>query len=156
SRFDPTTSTFRNYSIADGVPAGDLSGWDACFKSRTGEMFFGGFSGGVAFHPESVVDGSYVPPVALTDFQISGRAGPLGPQSALKRSITYTDSVTLRHEQNVFSLTFIALSYVNPSAIRYRYRLDGIDPDWVVVGSDRRTVTYTTLPAGEYTFRAQV
>jgi ligand-binding sensor domain-containing protein len=36
SRFDPATSVFRNYSIADGVPGGDLSGWDACFKSRTG------------------------------------------------------------------------------------------------------------------------
>jgi signal transduction histidine kinase len=56
----------------------------------------------------------------------------------------------------VFSLTFVALSYVNPSAIRYRYRLEGIDPNWVEVGSDRRTVTYTTLPAGHYTFRVQV
>ena len=156
SRFDPTTATFRNYSTADGVPGGDLTGWDACFKSRTGEMFFGGFSGGVAFHPETVVDRSYVPPVVLTDFELSGRAVPIGPQSPLTRSITYTDAVTLTHAQNVFSLTFVALSYVNPSAIRYRYRLEGVDPNWVEVGSDRRTVTYTTLPAGQYTFRVQV
>jgi ligand-binding sensor domain-containing protein/signal transduction histidine kinase len=155
SRFDPATTTFRNYSIADGVPAGDLSGWDACFKSRTGEMFFGGFSGGVAFHPDTVVDRSFVPPVVLTDFEVAGRTVPIGPQSPLTRSITYTDAVTLTHAQNVFSLTFVALSYVNPSAIRYRYRLEGIDPNWVEVGSDRRTVTYTTLPAGQYTFRVQ-
>ena len=156
SRFDPATTTFRNYSIADGVPAGDLSGWDACFRSRTGEMFFGGFSGGVAFDPERISDRSDAPPIVLTDFDISGRAVPMGPQSPLTRSITYTDSVALTHAQNVFSLTFAALSYVNPSGIRYRYKLDGIDPDWVEVGSDRRTVTYTTLPAGQYTFRAQV
>jgi len=155
SRFDPATSTFRNYSTADGVPGGDLSGWDACFKSRSGEMFFGGFSGGVAFHPENVADRAEAPPVVLTDFQVSGRAVPIGPGSPLQRTITYTDSVTLTHAQNVFSLTFVALSYVSPSAIRYRYRLDGVDRDWVVVGSDRRTATYTTLPAGQYTFQVQ-
>jgi signal transduction histidine kinase len=119
-------------------------------------MFFGGFSGGVAFDPHTVVDGSYAPPVALTEFELLGRPVPIGPQSALKRSITYSDSIALTHAQNVFSLTFVALSYVNPTALRYRYRLDGIDPDWVEVGGDRRTVTYTTLPAGQYTFRAQV
>jgi ligand-binding sensor domain-containing protein/signal transduction histidine kinase len=157
SRFDPATRTFRNYSTADGVPGGgDLTGWDACFKSRTGEMFFGGFSGGVAFHPERVIDRLNTPPIVLTDFQVSGHPVPIEAESPLKRSITYTDAVTLTHAQNVFSLSFVALSYVNPSAIRYRYRLDGIDPDWVDVGNDRRTVTYTTLPAGEYTFRAQV
>jgi ligand-binding sensor domain-containing protein/signal transduction histidine kinase len=156
SRFDPATSVFRNYSIADGVPGGDLSGWDACFKSRTGEMFFGGFSGGVAFHPERVVDRTYVPPVVLTDFEVAGRTVPIGPQSPLTRSITYTNTVNLTHAQNVFALTFVALSYVNPSALRYRYKLEGIDPNWVEVGSDRRTVTYTTLPAGHYMFRVQV
>src|SRR5260370_6488782 len=155
SRFDPATTTFRNYSTADGVPGGDLSGWDACFKRRSGEMFFGGFSGGVAFRAEKVVDRSDAPPIALTDFQISGRAVPIGPDSPLAQSITCTNSVTLTHAQNVFSLTFVALSYMNPSAIRYRYRLDGVDRDWVEVGSDRRTVTYTTLPAGQYTFRVQ-
>src|SRR5260370_11744977 len=81
SRFDPATTTFRNYSTADGVPGGDLSGWDACFKSRSGEMFFGGFSGGVAFRPEKVVDRSDAPPIALTDFHISRPPVPIPPAS---------------------------------------------------------------------------
>jgi len=155
SRFDPATTTFRNYSTADGVPGGDLSGWDACFKSRSGEMFFGGFGGGVAFFPERVVDRSDPPPIALTDLQLSGRSVPIAPGSPLKQSITYIDAVTLTHAQNAFSLSFVALSYINPSAIRYRYRLEGVDPHWIEVGSDRLTVTYTSLPAGRYTFRAQ-
>jgi signal transduction histidine kinase/streptogramin lyase len=155
SRFDPKTATFRNYSTADGVPGGDLTGWDACFKSRSGEMFFGGFSGGVTFHPERVVDRSVAPSIALTDFQISGRPVAIGSGSPLSRSITYSDAITLTHGQSSFSLSFVALSYVNPLAVQYRYKLEGIDPDWVEVGSDRRTVTYTTLPSGNYTFHAQ-
>jgi signal transduction histidine kinase len=118
-------------------------------------MFFGGFSGGVAFHPERVVDRTIAPPIALTDFQVSGHPVTIGPRSPLSRSITYTDSIALTHAQNSFSLSFAALSYANPFSVRYRYKLDGIDPDWVELGSDRRTVTYTTLPSGKYTFRAQ-
>ena len=68
SVFDPSKETFENYSAADGLPGDDLTGWNSCFKSSSGEMFFGGFSGGVAFHPDKVVDSPYVPPVVLTDF----------------------------------------------------------------------------------------
>jgi ligand-binding sensor domain-containing protein len=41
SVFDPMQETFKNYSSADGLPGADLTGWGACFKSPSGEMFFG-------------------------------------------------------------------------------------------------------------------
>jgi PAS domain S-box-containing protein len=52
-------------------------------------------------------------------------------------------------------LEFSALSYFNPATNRYRYKLDGLDRQWHEVGSNQRLVTYTTLPAGRYTFRVQ-
>jgi signal transduction histidine kinase/ligand-binding sensor domain-containing protein len=155
SRFDPLTKTFKNYSTADGLPGDDLTGWDACFKGSRGEMFFGGFSGGIAFYPDTVKDTSYIPPVVLTDFQLSGNPVEIGPQSLLKKSITYTNDLTLSHEKNVFSLTFSALSYLNPAENRYRYMLDGLDHHWTEVGSDHRLATYTTLPPNTYTFLVQ-
>jgi ligand-binding sensor domain-containing protein/signal transduction histidine kinase len=155
SRFDPVAKVFKNYATADGLPGDDLTGWDACFKSSRGEMFFGGFSGAVAFYPEKVEDPSFVPPIVLTEFQLFGKPVDIGPQSLLKKSITYSNNLTLAHQQNVFSLAFSALSYLNPTANRYRYMLEGLDHQWTEVGSDRRVATYTTLPAGRYTFRVQ-
>jgi signal transduction histidine kinase/ligand-binding sensor domain-containing protein len=155
SRFHPRMKAFENYSQADGLPGNDLSGWDACFKSSAGEMFFGGFSGGVAFYPDKVESPSYIPPIVLTDFQLSGKSVAIGPHSLLKRSITYESDLTLSHGQSVFSLTFSALNYFNAAANRYRYMLEGLDREWTEVGSDRRSATYTTLPAGRYTFRVQ-
>jgi hypothetical protein len=155
SRFDPLTKTFKNYSTADGLPGDDLTGWDACFKSSNGEMFFGGFSGGIAFHPDKVEDRPYIPPIVLTDFQLSGVPVEIGPQSPLRKSITYANDLTLSHEQNVFSLTFSALSYFDTATNRYRYKLEGLDRQWTEVGSDRRRATYTTLPAAKYKFRVQ-
>ena len=55
SRLDPVDKTFRTYSTVDGLPGNDFSGWDACFRGPSGEMFFGGFAGGVAFFPDKVL-----------------------------------------------------------------------------------------------------
>jgi len=118
-------------------------------------MFFGGFSGGVSFYPDKVEDPSYTPPMVLTDFELSGNSVPIGPQSLLQRPITYESDLTLSHSQSVFSLEFSTLNYLNAVANRYRYKLEGLDREWTEVGSDRRIATYTTLPAGRYTFHVQ-
>jgi PAS domain S-box-containing protein len=39
--------------------------------------------------------------------------------------------------------------------ITRRYKLEGLDDQWPEVGGKQRLVTYTTLPARNYTFRAQ-
>ncbi len=155
SRLDPVAKTFRNYSTVDGLPGNDFTGWDACFRSPSGEMFFGGFAGGVAFFPDKVLTTSYPLPLALTDFQLAGRSVDVGDNSPLREAINYANNITLTHDQNIFSLSFAALTYFNPDANRYRYKLAGLDRDWIEVGSDRRVATYTTLPAGKYTFRVQ-
>jgi ligand-binding sensor domain-containing protein len=51
AKFNPQTRSFTNYSTADGLPDLDLSGWGNCFKSSSGEMFFGGYAGGRRFPP---------------------------------------------------------------------------------------------------------
>jgi PAS domain S-box-containing protein len=155
SKFDPLKETFKNYSAADGLPGADLTGWGACYKSPSGEMFFGGFSGGIAFHPDRMVDDPYVPPVVLTDFRLFDRPVMVGADSPLSKSIGYTSALSLSHDKNIFSLEFSALSYFNPATNRYRYKLEGLDRQWHEVGSNQRLVTYTTLPARMYTFRVQ-
>jgi ligand-binding sensor domain-containing protein len=72
SRFDSARKLFRNYTVADGLPGNDLTGWTACAKNRSGEMFFGGFSGATAFNPEAVGESQDTPPIVLTEFRVSG------------------------------------------------------------------------------------
>jgi PAS domain S-box-containing protein len=154
-RFDPQSKAIKSYSTADGLPGPDLTGWGACFKNRSGEMFFGGFNGATFFHPDSVVETSYSPPVVLTEFRLSGGPVDIGGGSPLSKSISYTTRLTLSHEQRILSLAFSALSYFSPRTNRYRYKLEGLDETWHEVGSDERLATYTTLPTGVYTFRVQ-
>jgi PAS domain S-box-containing protein len=155
ARFDPQSAAVNSYSTAEGLPGPDLTGWGACFKNSSGEMFFGGFNGATFFHPDSVADPSYAPPVVLTEFRLSGSPVDIGAGSPLSKSITYTTRLTLSHEQRIFSLAFSALSYLSPGTNRYRYKLEGLDDTWHEVGSNERLATYTTLPVGVYTFRVQ-
>ena len=155
SGLDPHAQRFRNFSAADGLPGQDLTGWGTCNQSASGEMFFGGFSGATAFYPNKIENSSFVPKTVLTDFRLSGNPVRIGAGSVLKQSITRTDSITLSHEQNIFSIEFSALSFVNAETNRYRYKLDGLDNDWHEVGSDERIANYTTLPAATYTFEVQ-
>jgi len=155
AQFDPQNASLQSYTSADGLPGPDLTGWGTCFQSRTGEMFFGGFSGATAFFPNDVGTSQYIPPISLTDLRLFGAEVDPGPKSTLHKAINYTDAITLSHEQNIFSIGFSALSYLNPTTNRYRYMLEGLDRTWNEVGSDRRFATYTTLPAGDYTFRVE-
>jgi signal transduction histidine kinase/ligand-binding sensor domain-containing protein len=155
SAFSPSTGRFQNYSAADGIPGVDLTGWDACFKDANGRMYFGGFGGGVSFDPNKELGRLETLPIVLTDLQVSDKSVQIGPRSILKQAIDHTTAITLTHAQDRFSITFAALGFWNSAAIRYRFRLEGLDKDWIEARSDRRTVSYTTLPSGKYTFRAQ-
>jgi signal transduction histidine kinase len=155
SSLDPKSLKFKTYSSADGLPGQDMTGWSSCYKDTRGEMFFGGFNGAAAFYPSRIQDTAYIPTTVLTGFRLSGVEVPIGTNSPLKRSITLTDSVTLRSKQNIFSFEFSGLSYFNSATNRYRYKLEGLDGDWHEVDSGERMASYTTLPKGNYTLRVQ-
>jgi signal transduction histidine kinase len=96
-----------------------------------------------------------VPPVVITNFTIFNRPVPVGAESVLKKAIPYVESLTLSYADNVFSVEFAALSYANSHRNRYRYGLEGFDPDWNEVDSKHRLATYTNLNPGHYVFRVR-
>ncbi|MBV8438283.1 MAG: hypothetical protein JOY95_12300 [Silvibacterium sp.] len=154
SSFDPSTRTSRNFSKADGLPGPELGGWGACLRSPSGRMYFAGFSGATTFLPEAVPENNYVPPIVITDFRLLGNSR----SPAVKitpHPLPYASKIILSHKQNVFTLTFAALAYSNSQTNRYRYMLADLDNSWNEVGSDSRSVTYTSLSSGKYRFRVQ-
>ncbi len=118
-------------------------------------MFFSSTGGLAAFFPDQVMENSYTPPVILTDFLLADNSVRIAQSSPLHQSISLTRTLTLEPKQNIFSFEFSVLSFANPARNRYRYRLEPLETAWKERDSSHRTVTYTTLPAGDYTFRVQ-
>lgn len=155
------TETFNIYDKKDGLQDNEFNA-GAAFTSSTGEVYVGGINGFNSFYPSDLTGNPNVPPVVITDFQLFNESVPIGgsheenkeEQRNLKRSITYTDKLTLSHADNVISFEFAALNFTIPEKNQYAYKLDGFDEKWNYIG-DRNFVTYTELPPGEYIFRVK-
>ncbi len=155
SRFDPRTETFKNYDTRDGLQSNEFN-FGAYFKSRQGEMFFGGINGFNAFYPEQVKRNPYMPQIEITAFHLFNEPVSIGvgKPNVLQKSISLTDKVELSHQQNVISFEFVALSYTIPEKNQYAYKMEGFDKDWIYAG-DRRFAHYTNLNPGKYVFRVK-
>jgi len=155
SKFDPVNKTFTNYDASDGLQ-GDQFNVNACLKSITGELIFGGTNGFTIFHPDSIKENKNIPPVVITDFKIFNKTVQPGDEnSPLKKQICLTKKITLQHHQHSFSFKFAALDYLNPKKNQYKYILEGFNEDWVETDAKMRVATFTNLDPGEYVFRVK-
>lgn len=148
SRFNPQTEVFKNYSVEDGLQSNEFNG-GAFYKSKSGEMFFGGIHGFNAFFPQQIKDNPHVPPVAITGFFKFNKAVRLEP------AIAATKLLELSHRDYVFSFEFAALDFTAPMKNQYAYKMEGLDHDWIYTDAKKRFATYTTLSPGTYTFRVK-
>jgi ligand-binding sensor domain-containing protein/signal transduction histidine kinase len=153
TKFNPVTKTCRNYDVTDGLQDNTFK-HQAWYRTEQGEMFFGGINGFNVFHPDSIRDNPFIPPVVLTNLLIFNKPVTIGEDSLLQQPITETKEITFSYQQSVFTLEFAALNYTLPEKNQYAYQLEGFDKDWNYIGT-KRTATYTNLDAGTYTFRVK-
>lgn len=144
SRFDKNKEVFSNFTIHDGLPSNCFVP-NAAWKAPDGEMFFGSKKGLISFRPRNFQQNKYLPPIAITSFKVFNK------DYHLDTDIAFTDEITLKHSDNVFSFEFSALNFIHPKSNQYAYKLDGFNDDWIMLGS-KREVTYTNLDPGKYQF----
>jgi serine phosphatase RsbU (regulator of sigma subunit)/ligand-binding sensor domain-containing protein len=154
SRFDPKRETFKNYNVRDGLQGNEFNG-GAFFKSKSGEMFFGGLNGVNAFYPAGITDNPHVPPVVITGFNLFNKPAAVGGDSPLKTAISRAKEIRLSYNQNAFSFEFAALDFTIPGNNKYAYRMEGLEKEWNYRDSQKRFASYTNLDPGEYIFRVK-
>jgi signal transduction histidine kinase/ligand-binding sensor domain-containing protein/DNA-binding response OmpR family regulator len=159
SKFNIKTESFTNYVTKDGLQGSDFNG-RAYFKSRNGEMYFGGSNGLNRFHPDEIIENPFIPPIVITDFQILHKPVAVGYDSIwgrtiLEKSISETELIELKHYDNIISLEFAALDFHSPEKNQYAYMLEGFDNHWIHTSAKERTITYTNLDPGAYTLKVK-
>ncbi len=60
-----------------------------------------------------------------------------------------------RHKENNFTFGYTGIWFRNPEGLNYRYMLEGFDLNWNF-SNRNQNLTYSQLPAGEYTFKVEV
>jgi ligand-binding sensor domain-containing protein/serine phosphatase RsbU (regulator of sigma subunit) len=153
SRFDPRSGTFQNFDYSDGLQGDEFNQNAFARDPLTGEMYFGGSQGVTVFHPDSVRDNRFVPPVVFSNFVRYNTDDKEG-KPIEEKGIAAKPTVTLSYKDNVATFTFAALSFYNTSKNRYAYKLEGYSDNWIQLETDHRA-TFTNLDGGEYVLQVR-
>jgi signal transduction histidine kinase/ligand-binding sensor domain-containing protein/CheY-like chemotaxis protein/AraC-like DNA-binding protein len=143
TKFDACAKTFNN----EGMPGESFH--PIHLKSKDGQFFFGADEGLVAFYPEEVEGNPRSPELAFQQLKISGESFPLEKNEAGK-----FEKLQLASRQNDFNIAYVGLHFSDPSRNKYQYKLTPFDQDWIDAGT-QRSVQYTNLEPGEYTFEVK-
>jgi signal transduction histidine kinase/ligand-binding sensor domain-containing protein/CheY-like chemotaxis protein len=154
SKLNYQTETFENYDFSNYRQDG-LFNEIACWKRANGELLFGASLGVYIFQPSEIQYNSYTPPVLLTGLKIDGAdVLPASQNSPLKQSISMTDAIELKHNQNSFNIEFAMPNFHSPDYNQYTYCLDNYEKTWNPA-SRHNVAVYRNVPAGKYVFRVR-
>jgi ligand-binding sensor domain-containing protein/signal transduction histidine kinase len=130
------------YGTADGMMTRECSGGGspAGWKSRDGRLWFSTIRGVAMIDPERIEINQLPPPVVIEQIRIDDQ------------SITPSERIELQPGATRLDFYYTAPSFVAPEKIRFKYKLEGFDKEWIDSGT-RRVAYYTNLRPGNYRFQ---
>jgi len=123
----------------DGYPGAATSLIEGMAIDSAGILWFGGSEGIASLDTKAPLRKAVPFPVFVTALET--------PTQRYRTS----DDLVLPPGSSGLRIDYTALGYTMPERIRFRYRLDGVDRDWVEAGT-RRAAYYTNLGPGEHHF----
>ena len=143
------------YNKHDGLPSAEFSGGiqPAGWHARDGRLWFATDNGLVSLQPAAVTINPLPPPVVVESLQVDSELFA----SSLDKGKTVQD---LRNKLRIpagrtqFEFHFTALSYTAPDNVRFQYRLEGLEKNWIDAGMNR-VATYNYLQPGNYEFHVR-
>ena len=138
--------------------------WPAALRDKHGSLWFAMQSGYAVVQAGNLSDNPAPPSVVLERVTVNGKtvaayaAGEsvAAPAAGASPVALGQDAARLRllPGQRQLEFTFTALSFKLPESLVFKYRLHGLDKDWVEA-DHRRTASYPQVPAGDYRFQVR-
>jgi signal transduction histidine kinase/ligand-binding sensor domain-containing protein len=137
-----TTVTLVTYGTADGLRVSECTGGGhpAAWKNKDGTLWFATLKGVAVIDPEHAKLNLVPPPVVLESVTIDDQA--FEPAKARDLPAGHTR----------FAFEYAGLSFVSPHTVRFKYKLEGFDRNWIDAGT-WRVAYYTNISPGRYRFR---
>lgn len=134
-----------SYDEKDGMANVECNGgrMPSAIKARDGKLWFPTMGGVAIIDSEAEKVNPIPPPVVIESISIDRKPVDLqASQSAIK----------LHPGQSNIAIEYTGLSLIKSEQMKFRYKLEGLEDEWIDAGT-KRTVDYSYLPAGTYTFR---
>lgn len=132
----------RGYGVADGMRISECSsgGHPAAWRMQDGTLWFATLKGASSVNPDTATEETQSPQTAIVQAVVDDQ--PVDTHTFF--------TVPPGHER--ITIHYAGLSFIAPQKMRYRYRLQGFDRDWVQAEGSR-TAYYTNVPPGTYEFK---
>jgi ligand-binding sensor domain-containing protein/two-component sensor histidine kinase len=129
------------YGMRDGMLSRECNGGQpAGWKSRDGKLWFPTIKGVAVIDPQSIKLNQEPTPVVIEQVIADDKSLDLGKPIDLSAGLGRIE------------FHYAGLSFVAPEKIRFKYKLEGYDKDWIDAGSNR-VANYTGIPPGHYQFQ---
>jgi PAS domain S-box-containing protein len=130
------------YGTAHGMKSLECNGGaqPAGCRGREGRLWFPTTKGVVVVDADHLPMNELRPPVMIEQVIID------------QQPISITTRAWLSPGKGSFEFHYTALSFLEPEKVRFKYKLEGYDEDWIEAGT-RRVAYYTNIPPGDYRFR---
>ncbi|TKG94943.1 response regulator [Puteibacter caeruleilacunae] len=159
SRINPVTERVLTYHLNAGVTDSPIPS-GGCMGPKTGIVYLAkenhGFIKAKAYNVKSEEVNLRV---YLTDFMLNHKiVAPLDSVNGrvlLHKNINEQGEIELLHTENSFSINFTGIK-IGKSQQSFRYKLEGYQDEWQVIGAKYRQATYSGLSHGEYIFKVQI
>src|SRR2546427_7219066 len=137
-----TSVTSVAYGKSDGMLNVECNGgrWPAGIKTRNGRLWFPTQDGVAVIDPDAVPVNPQPPPVMIESFLLD------------RVPVALDSEVRIQPNQENFEIQYTALSYIGSEDLRFKYKLEGLDREWVDART-RRTAYYSHVRPGSYTFK---
>ncbi len=150
------------FGRTEGMLSEECTGgfFPAGLKTKSGLLWFSTLKGVAVVNPRFQPATSRMPNTVLEQVQVDGLPIPFsgrtysgqGGAGGAAAEAGTLQPLRITPGNHRVELRYTALSFSAPERLRFRYRLEGLDSDWVDAGT-RRTAFYSFLPPGDYRFR---
>ena len=130
SCFNPKNGTLRNYLFASDM-AGNIYSENCAAALPDGRLLFGTCEGVVVLNPERMAGNERNVSITFTDLSVNGiRMTDDDADYPLEEAMPYAKNISLKHNQNSFTVSFSALEFLPGTETFYSYWLEGYDKGW--------------------------
>jgi signal transduction histidine kinase len=135
-----------SFGLSDGLPSLECSGGSEPASCRTadGTLWFATAKGLVGVDPKVIRTNPSPPPVLIEEVRVDGQS--------VTNDAAATNGLQIAPGRHILEFDYAGLSFVAPERMQFKYRLDGLDHEWVDAAG-KRQANYSYIPPGKYVFR---
>ncbi|GAB6283003.1 MAG: hypothetical protein STSR0008_17570 [Ignavibacterium sp.] len=135
-----------SFGIEDGLLTLETNGGfqPSIYKTKDGRILFPTIKGIVAINPTNISTKQSGSPILIEEITSNN--------SLLIKNVH--SNFKLKPDENNILIRYTSFNFSSPHRLTFRYKLEGLDKDWIDVGN-LRVAFYPHIPPGNYTFKVK-